>query len=520
VLTSPADNVVNQPTSVSLSWNASAGASSYHLQVATNTSLTALVVDDQSVMSLSRSVTLLAPNTKYYWRVAAFGVGGSKSPFSGSWSFTTAPSVTVTGGVTFPAVPASSSDYRLVSVPGVGGLTVERLVAGAGSEQVYDWRVFRDDGASYIELGANDVTRAGEGYWLIRKGAWTFADAVTMPSLDSTGAFVCSLHAGWNIIGNPFDRTVFWSQVQKANQGGGGDSPWEFAAGSYRQVSQIEPFIGYYYFNEGNKPSLRIPYPFTAPAQKMVVRGNFDWAVQISFSSDINADRDCWLGIVQGSDLGRDTLESRKPPLAFDLGFVYFLRPEWDQQFSRFSTDYRPSVGDGQTWEFEVSNPRRKAGTLQFEGLASIPALYGVVLVDCANGSRVNLRQRPEYRVPCVSDRMRFKLLVGSDAFIKEEIAQLRPSTFVLDQNFPNPFNPSTTILFGVPVTSFVRLSVYSVLGQEVAVLVDGIMQSGFHSAEFHARNCASGTYYVRMRAKDVGEGVEFSTTRKIVLAK
>jgi hypothetical protein len=94
------------------------------------------------------------------------------------------------------------------------------------------------------------------------------------------------------------------------------------------------------------------------------------------------------------------------------------------------------------------------------------------------------------------------------------------PAAFELLPNFPNPFNPSTSILFGVPASSRVRISVCTVLGQEVVVLVDGMVEQGYHTVEFDGRNRASGTYYVRMEGAATGAAQSFTTTRRIVLTK
>ncbi len=72
---------------------------------------------------------------------------------------------------------------------------------------------------------------------------------------------------------------------------------------------------------------------------------------------------------------------------------------------------------------------------------------------------------------------------------------------FVLAQNYPNPFNPSTTIAFNLPQTSNATLTVYNVLGQRVAVLVNGQLSAGAHSVSFDASRLASGLYIYELRA-------------------
>jgi polyhydroxybutyrate depolymerase len=88
------------------------------------------------------------------------------------------------------------------------------------------------------------------------------------------------------------------------------------------------------------------------------------------------------------------------------------------------------------------------------------------------------------------------------------------PGFYVLEQNYPNPFNPSTVLQFGLPTTSHVRLVVYSVLGEQVTVLVNESLDAGYHSVRFDASGLASGIYFYRMQAGD------FVQTRKLLLIR
>jgi predicted acyl esterase len=91
--------------------------------------------------------------------------------------------------------------------------------------------------------------------------------------------------------------------------------------------------------------------------------------------------------------------------------------------------------------------------------------------------------------------------VVGSAKFVTSaaEPAPTLPAAFVLHQNFPNPFNPSTTIRFDLAAAQDVRLEVFNVAGQRVATLVDGMIPAGSHAVPFHARDLASGLYYCRL---------------------
>jgi hypothetical protein len=88
------------------------------------------------------------------------------------------------------------------------------------------------------------------------------------------------------------------------------------------------------------------------------------------------------------------------------------------------------------------------------------------------------------------------------------------PTTFSLQQNHPNPFNPSTTIRFSLPRHSHVKLRVYDVSGRLVTTLVDRGMMAGVHSVVWNASGLATGVYLYRIQAGG------FVQTRKLVLLK
>lgn len=88
--------------------------------------------------------------------------------------------------------------------------------------------------------------------------------------------------------------------------------------------------------------------------------------------------------------------------------------------------------------------------------------------------------------------------LVSPLVSVQDEVT-FTPGTFTLEQNFPNPFNPATTIRFSVNEPGFVSLKVYDVLGREVSDLLQRQMQPGIHQVEFSGENLASGIYYYRL---------------------
>ncbi len=110
-----------------------------------------------------------------------------------------------------------------------------------------------------------------------------------------------------------------------------------------------------------------------------------------------------------------------------------------------------------------------------------------------------------------------FSHIVGSNASsvtgIKEQTKNM-PLQFALKQNYPNPFNPSTNITYELPKSSFVQLTVYNILGEKIATLVNATKDAGVHSVQFNAGNITSGLYIYQLKAGNV------TLSRKMMLLK
>ena len=140
------------------------------------------------------------------------------------------------------------------------------------------------------------------------------------------------------------------------------------------------------------------------------------------------------------------------------------------------------------------------------QGFSGTPDRCGVVIqITDANGSGTLVTVGSEMYI----DDLELSMDVVSDV---ED--QTQPLTLQLEQNFPNPFNPSTKIRYQVAENDFVSLKVYDLLGNEVATLVNEVKPAGNYEVKFDASSLPSGTYFYKLQA---GLLVE---TKKMLLLK
>jgi len=93
-------------------------------------------------------------------------------------------------------------------------------------------------------------------------------------------------------------------------------------------------------------------------------------------------------------------------------------------------------------------------------------------------------------------------------------VSRVLPLQFILCQNYPNPFNPTTAIKYAVPKDCHVKFTIYNILGQKVATLIDRKQKTGYKTARWDASSFSSGIYFYRLQAGD------FVQTRKMVVLK
>ena len=166
------------------------------------------------------------------------------------------------------------------------------------------------------------------------------------------------------------------------------------------------------------------------------------------------------------------------------------------------------SSDDTEVREFVVERSSDGEG---FEEIIRLPAsrVTGINVYEhmdfLTTGRVVSYRVTPVYPEGIGPSSRALKAGLGEDN---------QSSSAVLDGNFPNPFNPTTTISFTVEETQHIRISVWDLSGQMIATLVDGTRSPGQFDVSFNANTLPSGTYFVRMESDS---GIQ---TRPMMLMK
>jgi len=131
-----------------------------------------------------------------------------------------------------------------------------------------------------------------------------------------------------------------------------------------------------------------------------------------------------------------------------------------------------------------------------------------------------NLKEKNVFTLQPQMGKRSYALLVGSSSFIQERKAAIIPTEYLLYQNFPNPFNPATTIAFGLPKESNVTLTLYNMLGEVVLRNELGSKASGYHKLLLDLSSNTSGVYFYAIQARALDGSKNFREVKKMILVK
>ncbi len=479
-------------------------------------------VTGRNPVSVSTEIAGLSPGTAYHYRIVATSSAGTTT--GADRTFTTYQATfKISTTLNFPdrssAFDYNATEYRIFGLPGASNQLVTDFLSGVQNE---DWQVFWDNGESsdyLVEYDGSENFRfaVGRAFWIINRGPLSINTTVASEPLDADGEVEIPLQPGFNLITNPFPTPINWRNVQNLN---GNVGPIFAYDSSFVQSQSFDPFIGYYFFND-SLTSLKIPYSLTfSPSLELTSVDKHIWRINISLSSRKFSSQSILAGTASNARPGIDRFDYRKPRHIAPVPSVYFHHPEWDNDYTTFATDIRPEINKSETWEFQVFSPLREPLYLSFSHIESIPWLFDVYLIDDTKGDFVNLHLDSRYRFTPTNEVSTFRLVIGESDALEETLDSIRPAEFVLGNNYPNPFNPSTTFFIFLPIASEIKVKIYNILAEEVKTIYTGHAQVGRHTFSWSGiddsgKEVASGVYLYSLTAN-----TKISLTGKMILLK
>lgn len=374
------------------------------------------------------------------------------------------------------SLPAIADKWNLVSFPGqhVNSMLADTLYKGKHSGNVFTF-----NGTSYV--GSSTMTN-GKGYWMKHNGAraynWngTVQSGVLYPKLQYVKRSPITLTAGWNLIGG-YESTIAVSALTTAPGNSISGTVWGYSTG-YVSAANIEPGLGYWLFSN-NAGFLYYPGPYSGIAKAEV--NPLTEAIQNNWMKIIFTDAAGHRYVLYGSENDIDNPVFMLPPAppaeVFDI---------------RFNTN------------------KIVENLSSMKGIDLSGVVYPIMLrVEngninvSADGINASLSNGQELRI---SNANISSLLVSANAEI--------PAAYDLVQNFPNPFNPTTTIKFALPEAANVKVTIFNSLGQKVQELVKGNFDAGTHNVTWNATGFTSGIYFYELRTE------KFVSVKKMMLVK
>ncbi len=487
-----------------------------------------------SEIEVNQRVTGLQSNTTYYYKIVVYNSAGTKT--GAVKNFTTSEysqKIQLTHTFYFPDKKKSeykASDYVIIGLPGESNMPIGQVLGGTFGE---DWTAYWDNGETDNYLVKFDPTAGtnlfwftiGKAFWVLKKGNIAINNQSDNAEVNNKGEAMIPVHAGWNLITNPFNEDVIWDNVKTVNSNGDPvvdlSDLWRFADGTFSKANILRSYEGFYVYASGPIVlNIKVPYPvqgsakkITTPPAKKIVDG---WEANIILNSQEYTDNSSWFGVSNNADEGFDPLDSPKPRAFGDILNSSFEHPEWEKRCVSFASDIRAPFDDLENWDFTVNAEKGKKAELSLKGLENIPDEFDVYLIDKTRSQYHNLRDDATYYYIPSMPKEQFTVVVGKDAVLQDELTSIIPKEFKIENNFPNPFNPETTIPLQLPQEDNITVNIYNVLGEKVVSLYNGRLEAGRHLFRWNAENSPSGIYFYRVSSSASAKTI----TGKMILMK
>ncbi|MDX1671778.1 MAG: T9SS type A sorting domain-containing protein, partial [Balneolaceae bacterium] len=547
VLAGPANSSTDLTLDLTLDWNSVANADSYRIQLSTSSGFSSTVLDTSGVDGTELNISGLKEGVAYYWRVAGendSGLGG----WSPVWSFTTlvdAPSVpsslvletddnnvtlswesntesdlagyiiyqgadvnallptdtlaavehtyaTTVSGTRFFAVAALDNAGNASPLTSPVSYILRQLSVSDDWQMVSNTLLYQQEVQTGLQLFSFDrtyesdsVLTGGRGYWI--KSFDSVMLDLQGQGLDSTSIL---LNKGWNLIGSLSD-TVKAAAIEDPLDILGSPPIYRYDGTSYVETSKLLPGQGHWIFASDTGAvwlsvgSASIKPELSAVAEAETQREQL--LDRITFSTENNK-----------TDLLYSPVSLTKKDK-----MRYLLPPKSPDPVLDIRVEGGFKIGDSEKTKIAFRSKKYPV-EVKLHKVTTDDKIYQIEILDGEDQILLTLAPGKTQFIESGSENMYIKRINRDEALVE----------FSLLPNYPNPFNPSTTIKYKVASKSTVRLNVYDILGRQVQTLVNKEQQPGIYTVRFDGSRLASGVYFIRVQAGP------FTQIRKMTLIK
>ncbi len=472
-------------------------------------------------LNVNANLSGLASNTLYHFRIKA--TNGSGTSYGSDIAFRTLfnypGSIDLVKTFSFND-PSKSSSFRLIGIPGQTNFSISQLLTGNFKE---DWDAYYDNGNVNDYLIEYDGSptfqfKPGNGFWMLSKNLLNLSKNVPTVILSADNSYQISLHNGWNIISNPFEKGVIWDSVIKLNSLPANSIIYSWN-GAWTQASVFNTLEGYYFYNQQNLNSLKISYNPADIAGKEInklprIHNEID-KTELKLSLILNDNEKSFVIIAIDSAANDDFDEQDilAPPGDFEETNISLFNKSLSSTYKMLIKETRSEIGEGKIFNAKIKNNLNQKLLLQVEGMVNFNN-YEIYLLDNSLHKFYDLHNKNNIEIKPSSNEKDFQIIIGSRNFIENIKIENIPVEFFLSDNYPNPFNPVTTIEYSIPQKELVIIKIFDILGKDVKTLINEIKAPGYYQIDFNAKSFASGIYFYRM------ESGSFITTKKLILVK
>ena len=435
---------------------------------------------------------------------------------------------------------SGQSSYQLLSFPGqaASATPTNILVDDLLPYDDTKWRFFTYSGGGWNEFASIQYIDPGVGYFLIVKDAGLNITTGQTQTVSTDNDFMINFTSGeWVMLGNPFDFSIPLENVLINDSTSLASDPNFYTydgSNGWVSANKLDPWKGYIY-KSVTANQLYIKPSKSSGGLKItdteIVLLENEWLVDINARNGLGVDKLNTVGVLTTASDEYDDMDAFEPPMLPGGISLRIDNRDWAQHGDIYTTDIRTVKEDGEFWDMEVAAEDDKHNVyLNFEKIDDIPADFDVYIIDVTLGVAQDLRWNPVYRYAVSSPESvhEIRFIAGTKEFVNANNAgvELYPDRFSISQNFPNPFNPQTSILITLEDMATVDLIIYNVLGEEVIRIADNTLYpTGYHNftwrgVNHNGKRVASGVYFYSTRIRDISGKTILNKTNKMIMVK